>query len=132
MNALQTQWKCVFNAFEMGFLIRVRCQQCGWNTPQPVQNASLLQVKCVCMGLKQVLWQTLTLLLRNSLFQFGQIEKNPDFSNFLRNRKFVELLEGQMSGNISFIKKDSQFWFISLRVSRNSFLEKSWVFCSHN
>ena len=49
------------------------------------------------------------MLLRDSLFQFGQIEKNPDFSNFLRNRKLVELLEGQMSGNISFIKKDSQF-----------------------
>ena len=49
------------------------------------------------------------MLLRDSLFQFGQIEKNPDFSNFLRNRKLVELLEGQISGNISFIKKDSQF-----------------------
>ena len=67
----------------MGYVVRVRFQQCRWITPHPVQNASILQVKCVCMRLKQALRHALTPLQRNSLFQSCQIGKNPHFSNFL-------------------------------------------------
>ena len=124
---------CVFNAFEMGYVVRVRCQQCRWNTPQPVQNASLLQVKCVCMRLKQALRHALTPLQRNSLFQSCQIRKDPHFSNFLLGKGnwlncrkvvcLVKFLSWERNGN--FNSSFREFF-------RNSLHEKSWVFCTHN